>query len=119
MFLLPSGLAAWTGFLLTAILLHYALFAFFRQQTFRIAFTIIGLLLIVSAVVGIASPLYMGLLHYYVRPTNLLIVLVSGLTFLISGLEQPRESLGGRLATTYSQYTQPRKTRTKQRAYIH
>jgi hypothetical protein len=119
MYLLPSGVAAWTSLLSTALLMHYALFAFLRKQPFKFAFTVVGALLLILAVIGIASPTYLGLFSYYVRPTNLLIVLISGVALLISGIEQPRESLGGKLVGTYTQYTQPKKSRPKQRAYSH
>ena len=92
-FLLPDGIFAVVGLLLSAILMNFAIAGSLRKKSYKTAFGIGGGILVIVAFIGFMEPTYYHMLSQYIRPANVLMLLLSGIGYLIAALEYNRPSL--------------------------
>ena len=88
--LLPNGNDAVFALLLGSTLMALAWAAYYYRSYLPTILGAIGGSLVVLAVVGIFYPMYFGLIDSYIRPANVLVLLVAGISYGVVALEIDR-----------------------------
>lgn len=97
--LLPNGNDAVFTLLLGIMLIVLAWAAYFSDTRWATFLGVFGGVLVVLPVVGIFYPMYFGLITSYIRPANVLILLMTGISYSIVALEIDRTARLLALAT--------------------
>ena len=118
--LLPDGPVALGGVIASAGLIYFALGSGLRRRFTKILCAVVGLALVALAGIGFVSPMYFGFLSAFVRIDDLLIMFLSGIGYLIAGLEYDRPSLAQELGLSYREYVARHFSDAKQvRQHVH
>lgn len=88
--LLPNGNDAALTLLLGSMLMVLGWAAYFCDERFKKVLAAIGIALMAMAIIGVFYPMHFGLVSEYMRPANLFVLLVAGISYVIVALELDR-----------------------------